>query len=88
MEEPVQMRFSFDVGGTEPNVASLKVSGPLNVERDLKKGEEIHVRVVDADGQIIADGYGNVVAVAFKDHRDKDGILVDTERIHTAKLDK
>jgi hypothetical protein len=82
-----QLRFSFDVGGATPDTATLKIGGTLEVRRELRKGEEIGIRVVDADGQLIADGNGYVTAVAFKDRRDKDGEIVQTERAHTAKVE-
>jgi hypothetical protein len=81
-----QLRFSFDVGGATPDTATLKIGGTLGLERELRKGEEVGVRVVDADGQILAEADGYVVAVAFKDQRDKDGEIVQTERAHTARV--
>ena len=75
-----QLRFTFDVGGATPDTATLKISGALELGRELRKGEEIGVRVVDADGDVIAQGDGYVTAVAFKDKRDKDGDVVETER--------
>lgn len=82
-----QLRLSFDVGGATPDAATLKIGGSLEVRRELRKGEEIGIRVVDADGQLIADGDGYVTAVAFKDRRDKDGDIVETQRTHTAKVE-
>lgn len=41
----------------------------------------------DADGQILAEADGYVVAVQFKDKRNKYGDVESTERAHTIKVD-
>lgn len=85
--EEVQTSFTFDVGGiNNPDTASLRLSGSFDLARELKKGELVGLRIVNADGEIIAEGDGYVVAVAFKDKRDKLGQVVETERAHTVKL--
>jgi hypothetical protein len=82
-----QLRFSFDVGGATPDTATLKIGGTLDLERELRKGEAVGIRVVDADGDLLAHADGYVTAVAFKDQRDKDGDIVQTERAHTARVE-
>lgn len=82
-----QLRFSFDVGGATPDTATLKIGGTLLLERELRKGEEVGVRVVDADGHVLAQADGYVTAVAFKDRRNGDGEIVETERAHTARVE-
>ena len=84
--DPEPTQLSFEVGGEEPNVASLKISGGLALGRELRKGETIGIRIIDADGQILAEGDGHVAAVAFKDKRNKFGVVESTERAHTAKV--
>jgi hypothetical protein len=78
MSEQVQ-QLSFDVGGLPPEKAIVRFSGGVFLARELQ--------VVDADGQTVADGYGRVVAVAFKDTLDKDtGDVASTERVHSVKV--
>lgn len=81
-----QLELTFNVGGDKPSRAILSVSGRVHVHRELDKGEEVHLQVVGPDGEIVADGYGRVVGVAFKDKFDKDGELVETERLHQVKV--
>ncbi len=83
--EPSQL--TFDVGGEEPNCASVKVSGGFPLARELRKGETIGIRIIDADGQILAEADGFVQGVGFKDHRDKYKQVTSTERTHTVKVD-
>lgn len=78
-------QLSFDVGGSRPNVASVKVSGGLALTRELRKGETVGIRLFDADGQILAEGDGPVTAVGFRDKRNKYGEVESTERTHTVK---
>jgi hypothetical protein len=86
MDETVQ-QLSFNVGGTPPEKALVRFSGGVFLARELTKGEEIHLQVVDADGRTVADGYGRVVAVAFKDTLDKEtGDVVSSERVHSVKV--
>ena len=81
-----QDQLTFDVGGEKPTVSLAGFSGRLFTHRQLSKGEELHLQVVDADGQTVADGYGRVVGVAFKDKLGKEGELVETERFHSVKV--
>jgi hypothetical protein len=81
------VQLSFEVGGEPPTSTLLRMSGGVFTHRELRKGEEIHVQVVDADGVVVADGYGRVVAVQFKDTLDKEsGDVTGTERIHSVKV--
>ena len=80
-----QQQFSFDVGGNQPDEAILRLSGAVHVHRELQKGEEVHLQVVDADGKPVADGYGRVTGITFKDTWDDEGD-VTTQRIHSIKV--
>lgn len=82
-EEPIQL--SFDVGGGTPDFASVKVSGAMRLSRQLRKGEEVSIRLISPDGEIIAEADGHVSSVAFKDKRNKFGDVESTERAHTVK---
>ena len=86
MTEIPQKQLTFSVGGETPSTAVVRISGAIHVHRELAKGEETHVQVVDADGVCVADGYGAVVAVSFKDRRDEHGSVTETERTHTLKV--
>lgn len=79
-------QLSFDVGGSKPDTAILRMSGGVFVHRQLQKGEEVHVQVVDADGVVVADGYGRVVGILFKDKLDEHGVVTATERVHSVKV--
>jgi hypothetical protein len=81
-----QQQLTFDVGGQPPDSTLMRVSGGVFTHRQLTKGEEVHLQVVDADGVVVADGYGRVVGVAFKDKLDKDGNVESTERVHSVKV--
>jgi hypothetical protein len=82
-----QQQLTFDVGGESPTKALIRFSGSVFVHRELPKGEEVHLQVVGADGEVVADGYGRVVGVAFKDEYDaKTKELVDTVRVHSVKV--
>lgn len=85
MAGPQELQLTFNVGGEKPTDTVLRMSGGVFTHRELSKGEEIHLQVVDADGQVVADGYGRVIGVAFKD-KIEDGVVVQTERIHSVKV--
>lgn len=78
-------QLTFDVGGELPEVGLVRFSGSVFVDRDLPKGEEVHLQVVGRDGEILANGYGKVVAVSFKDTVDKYE-NTHTERIHSVQV--
>ena len=85
--ESRQMKLTFDVGGDTPEVAILRLSGGVVLERELKKGAEIHIEVTDTrDGTVVANGYGRVTSVQFVDKLDDDGYVKTTERITGIKV--
>ena len=86
MAEKPEVQLSFEVGGNAPDTSVLRVSGAIFTHRELEKGEEVHMQLVDADGVIVADGYGKVIGVAFKDKLDEVGTVTATERIHSLKM--
>jgi hypothetical protein len=79
-------QLTFNVGGEEPTISIVRVSGGATLQQDLDKGDEVHVIVSTMDGEIVANGYGHVVAVTFKDTRDEHGTVTQTERIQTVKI--
>lgn len=86
-DESTNVQLTFEVGGEPPTKAVFTLSGRPFAHRELAKGEEVHLQIVDADGEVVADGYGRVVGVAFKDVIDKDtGSVLGTERIHSVKV--
>lgn len=87
MDHEGMTQLTFDVGGATPDVASIKISGGFGLKRELRKGETCGIRIIDADGQILAEADGYVVAVQFKDKRNKYGDVESTERAHTVKVD-
>lgn len=85
--EKRQMKLTFDVGGETPEIAILRLSGGIVLERELKKGAEIHIEVTDTlDGQVVANGYGRVTSVRFDDKLDEDGYVQKCERITGIKV--
>lgn len=86
MDDREITQLSFEVGGEKPNVASMKVSGGLALTRELRKGETVGIRIIDADGQVLAEGDGPVTTISFKDKRNKYGEVGSTERAHTVKV--
>lgn len=86
-EQPTQRpQLTFDVGGDAPDTAILRLSGGVVLDRELEKGAEIHMQVVGMDGEVVANGYGRVVSVQFKDTLDEHGHVASTERVHGIKL--
>lgn len=81
-------QLSFEVGGDHamPSLASFRVSGALDAGRELEKGEDVRIVLMDADGQVVAQGDGYVRGVGFREHRPKDGPSW-TERTHAIKLE-
>ncbi len=82
-----QQQLTFDVGGESPTSAVLRMAGAIHLHRELSKGEECHVQIVTvAEGEVVGDAYGPVVAISFKDRRDEHGEISETERGHTLKV--
>lgn len=79
------MQLTFDVGGSAPDKAIVRFTGDALVHRQLLKSEEVHLQLVDADGVVVADGYGRVVGVSFRDKLE-DGEVVETTRVHSVKF--
>lgn len=85
-EQPItHEQLSFAVGGTPPDTGIVRITGGLVIGRDLDKGTEVHLQLVGMDGEVIANGYGHVVAVTFKDTY-SEGVVVSTDRVHTLKI--
>lgn len=81
-------QLTFDVGGPTPDFSTIAVSGKLHMgDRQLRKSEDVMVRIVDADGTIVAEGPGHIKSVGFIDKRNKYGDVESTERAHKVKLD-
>lgn len=66
-------------------VGTLAIKGRFTIERDLQAGEAMTVTATDADGNVIATSRALVAYPAFKDIRDS-GVIIGTERVHTAEL--
>ncbi len=84
--DTVPQQLTFDVGGNPPDVSVIRISGGAMLLKELAKGDEVHMVVSGMDGEIVANGYGHVVAVTFKDKLDEHGIVAATERIQTVKI--
>lgn len=79
-------QLSFDVGGATPDLASVKVTGDMPVDRDLRKGDQLHITVTTLDGEVVASRDGFVSAISFVDKLDKFGDVESTERAHKVTL--
>ncbi len=87
MAENTQTAGSFDVGGEPPDSTIVRVSGVMFADRELHKGEEVHMQIIDTNGVVITNGYGNVATVTFTDRRDKEtGEITATQRVHVIKV--
>lgn len=83
--EPKQL--SFFVGGATPDLSLISIGGRMICQEELPKGAEIHVQVIDVtSGLVVADGYGVVEGLSFKDKRDESNNVVETTRLHSAKV--
>ena len=85
MDNHEMTQLTFDVGGATPDFGSIRVTGSMGLARELRKGEFVGIRLITADGEILAEADGHVSAVAFKDKRNKFGDVESTERAHTVK---
>jgi hypothetical protein len=79
-------QLSFEVGGASPNVASIKIGATFGLTEELAKGDEVEIRIISADGQMLVEGTARIVAVTFRDHYDEYGSVAFVERAHTAKV--
>ena len=70
----------------EPNVASVKATVNLTIPRELRKGSKVQITIAAADGEVLAQTPGKVIAVTFEDKFDAHGIHVATERIHKVSV--
>jgi hypothetical protein len=88
MIAPQLSQLSFDVGGVDvsPAVASIKFGATFGVGKDLRKGDTVAIRIISADGEMLAEGEALIVAVTFRDHYDEFGSVAFVERAHTAKV--
>ena len=85
METPLQL--SFEVGGEAPTSLGITFKGTLkSVQRELLKGEELRISVVDVEGNPVIEGIGPVAEIHFKDKIDKRGSIESVERLHIVKL--
>lgn len=81
-------QLTLEIGALEPPTTStFRITGALGEDaRELYVDDAVRVQVMNADGEIIADGYGDVVAVGFKRHRPAKSRPY-VERIQTIKLE-
>jgi hypothetical protein len=84
MEEPLQL--SLEVGGDEPEAASLRLRGKANVLRELRMGEEVYLRLTDADGIVLAEAEGEITIVSFEHHPAPTHGRAWTERVQVVSL--
>lgn len=82
--EERQLSFTFNVGGHTPDLAKVGFSGKAELERELRKGEELVLNVIDANGELVVSAHGVVTAIAFVDKETEDGTV--TTREHKIKL--
>lgn len=61
----------------------IRFSGVAFTDRDLDNGDELHITATNADGEIVANGFGTVAAVTHRPRRDNPDVI---ERIHTVKV--
>jgi hypothetical protein len=86
MDDHEMTQLSFNVGGSAPNLASLKISGGMGLPHELRKGDPTMLVISGPDGEVLAQADGVVTTVAFKDKRNKFGEVESTERAHTVRL--
>lgn len=79
-------RTIWEDGETKPIVGSVKISGGLTLDHDLQQGDNLHVVVSNADGEVIAQCAATVGPIGFKPLR-QSGSVIGTERVHTAEVE-
>ena len=82
--EQLTLEVAGGLAEDEPLVGSVKISGALDIDRDLARDERVRVHLIADGGEVVAEGWAICSAIAFKLHR-KNGEAL-TERIHTAKV--
>ena len=85
MEGHEEAQLTLDVGGDEPEAATFRLTGALAVRREVRMGETIGVHVIGADGELIAEGQGEVTTVLFRRRGEAQG-RPWTERVHGVTL--
>jgi hypothetical protein len=85
-EHEQDLQLTLDVGGDEPEGASFRCSGAMRLSRELRMGTPVAVRVIGADGELLAEGDGEVNSVSFKRHEATTARPAWTERVHGVTL--
>ena len=86
MHEHEAVQLTLDVGGDEPEGASFRMSGAMRIEHELRMGTPVMVRVIGADGELLAQGDGEVTSVQFRRHPETTARPPWTERVHGVTL--
>lgn len=78
-------------GASSPEITAhlIRFSGAIFTDRELERGTPVHVQVTLADGEVIANGFGQVEEVKERDvYKKVDGerVLDHAEQIHVAKV--
>lgn len=81
-------QLTFDVGGeaARPTGASIAITGKGDIRSQLFIDDDVTIRVIDAEGEIVASFEGAVVDVGFKKHEGTETASPWVERIHKIKL--
>ncbi|HEY7621700.1 MAG TPA: hypothetical protein VH834_18110 [Solirubrobacteraceae bacterium] len=86
MNEHEEIQLTLDVGGDEPEGASFRMTGGMRLAEELRMGTPLAVRVIGADGELLAEGDGEVTSVSFRRHPETTARPAWTERIHGVTL--
>lgn len=81
-------QLTFDVGGDlhHPAGASLNITGKGIVNAELFMDDDVTIRVVDAQGEVVASYDGTVTGVHFVKHKETETETAWVERVHKIKL--
>lgn len=85
-EQEQEIQLTLDVGGDEPEGASFRCTGAMRLTRELRMGTPVAVRVIGADGELLAEGDGEVTSVHFRRHPETTARPPWTERVHGVTL--
>lgn len=89
-EAPVRIpqQLTFDIGGdiARPTGASFAISGSGEIRSQLFMRDDVTIRIIAADGEIVGEYDGHVTKVAFKEHKQTETDPEWVERVHTIKL--